>query len=350
MNPFLLPYQTPFESIPFSKISNEHYLPALKKGIEIAQSEIGQITSNPEKPSFENTIEAMEKTGEIINKVTSAFFNLNSANTNDEMQSIAQEISPLLTAHGNDIMMNKKLFQRIKAIYDSDFKGLTVEQETLLTKTYKSFVRNGANLSDDNKKRLREIDTQKAQLSLTFGENVLKENNEFKLIIDQEKDLTGLPKSVIEAASITANNEGYEKKWMFTLDYPSYIPFMTYAENRTLREQMYRAFNSKGFQENENNNTDIVIKIAKLRAERAKLLGYKSHAHYVLEERMAESPSKVMDFLNDIQSKAISHAKKEFDELSAYSNKLDQIEQIQKWDSTYYSEKLKKEKFSISVS
>ena len=200
MNPFLLPYQTPFESIPFSKISNEHYLPALKKGIEIAQSEIGQITSNPEKPSFENTIEAMEKTGEIINKVTSAFFNLNSANTNDEMQSIAQEISPLLTAHGNDIMMNKKLFQRIKAIYDSDFKGLTVEQETLLTKTYKSFVRNGANLSDDNKKRLREIDTQKAQLSLTFGENVLKENNEFKLIIDQEKDLTGLPKSVIEAA------------------------------------------------------------------------------------------------------------------------------------------------------
>ena len=347
MNPFLLTYKTPFETIPFSKIKNKHYLPALKKGIEIAQSEIQQITSNPDSPTFENTIEAMEKTGEIINKVTSAFFNLNSANTNDEMQSIAQEISPLLTAHSNDIMMNKELFHRIKIVHDSGFEGLTKEQKTLLTKTYKSFVRNGANLNDNDKRCLREIDTEKAQLSLTFGENVLKENNEFKLIIDQEKDLTGLPKSVVEAASITAKNEGYENKWLFTLDYPSYIPFMTYAENRTLREQMYRAFNSKGFQGNENNNIEIVRKIAKLRAERAQLLGYQSHAHYVLEERMAESPPKVMDFLNDIQSKAISHARKEFDELSAYANKLDQIEQIQKWDATYYSEKLKKEKFAI---
>jgi Zn-dependent oligopeptidase len=347
MNPFLSTYKTPFETIPFSKIKNEHYLPSLKKGIEIAQSEIQQITSNPDSPSFENTIEAMEKTGEIINKVTSAFFNLNSANTNDEMQSIAQGISPLLTAHSNDIMMNKELFHRIKIVHASGFEGLTKEQKTLLTKTYKSFVRNGANLNDNDKRRLREIDTKKAQLSLTFGENVLRENNEFKLIIDQEKDLTGLPKSVIEAASITANNEGHENKWMFTLDYPSYIPFMTYAENRSLRKQMYRAFNSKGFQDNENNNIEIVRKIAKLRAVRAHLLGYQSHAHYVLEERMAESPTKVMDFLNDIQSKAISHARKEFDELSAYANKLDQIEQIQKWDATYYSEKLKKEKFAI---
>ena len=347
MNPFLLKYKTPFETIPFSKIKNKHYLPAFKKGIEIAQSEIQQITSNPDSPTFENTIEAMEKTGEIINKVTSAFFNLNSANTNDEMQSIAQEISPLLTAHSNDIMMNIELFHRIKIVHDSGFEGLTKEQKTLLTKTYKSFVRNGANLNDNDKRRLREIDTKKAQLSLTFGENVLNENNEFKLIIDQEKDLTGLPKSVIEAASINANNEGHENKWMFTLDYPSYIPFMTYAENRSLRKQMYRAFNSKGFQDNDNNNIEIVRKIAKLRAERAQLLGYQSHAHYVLEERMAESPTKVMDFLNDIQSKAISHARKEFDELSAYANKLDQIEQIQKWDATYYSEKLKKEKFAI---
>ena len=347
MNPFLSTYKTPFETIPFSKIKNEHYLPALKKGIEIAQSEIQQITSNPEKPTFENTIVALEETGEIINKVTSAFFNLNSANTNDEMQSIAQEISPILTAHGNDIMMNQALFERIKTVYDYELKGLKQEQKTLLEKSYKSFVRNGANLNNNDKHRLREIDARKAQLSLTFGENVLKENNEFKLIVDQEKDLIGLPKSVIEAASITAKNEGYENKWLFTLDYPSYIPFMTYAKNRFLREQMYRAFNSKGFQDNDNNNTAIVRKITKLRAERAQLLGYQSHAHYVLEERMAESPTKVMDFLNDIQSKAISHARKEFDELAAYANKLDQIEQIQKWDATYYSEKLKKEKFAI---
>jgi peptidyl-dipeptidase Dcp len=347
MNPFLSTYKTPFETIPFSKINNEHYLPALKKGIELTQAEIQNIISNPQPPTFQNTIEVMEKKGDIINKVTAAFFNLNAANTNDEMQSLAQEISPLLTAHGNDIMMNKELFDRIKVVYESGFEGLTTEQETLLTKTYKSFVRNGANLSENEKNRLREIDTLTAKLSLTFGEHVLKESNQFKLVLDNQKDLSGLPQSVIEAASITAKNEGYENKWVFTLDYPSYIPFMTYAENRSLREQMYRAFNSKGFQDNDNNNTAVVRKITKLRAERAQLLGYESHAHYVLEERMAESPSKVLDFLNDIQSKAIKHAKNEFDELTAYAHQLDQIKQIQKWDGTYYSEKLKKEKFAI---
>lgn len=347
MNPFLSTYKTPFETIPFSKINNEHYLPALKKGIELTQAEIQNIISNPQPPTFQNTIEVMEKTGDIINKVTAAFFNLNAANTNDKMQSLAQEISPLLTAHGNDIMMNKELFDRIKVVYESGFEGLTTEQETLLTKTYKSFVRNGANLSENEKNRLREIDTLTAKLSLTFGEHVLKESNQFKLVLDNQKDLSGLPQSVIEAASITAKNEGYENKWVFTLDYPSYIPFMTYAENRSLREQMYRAFNSKGFQDNDNNNTAVVRKITKLRAERAQLLGYESHAHYVLEERMAESPSKVLDFLNDIQSKAIRHAKNEFDELTAYAHQLDQIKQIQKWDGTYYSEKLKKEKFDI---
>jgi len=347
MNPFLSTYKTPFETIPFSKINNEHYLPALKKGIELTQAEIQNIISNPQSPTFQNTIEVMEKTGDIINKVTAAFFNLNAANTNDEMQSLAQEISPLLTAHGNDIMMNKELFDRIKVVYESGIEGLTTEQETLLTKTYKSFVRNGANLGENEKNRLREIDTLTAKLSLTFGEHVLKESNQFKLVLDNQKDLSGLPHSVIEAASITAKNEGYENKWVFTLDYPSYIPFMTYAENRSLREQMYRAFNSKGFQDNDNNNTAVVRKITKLRAERAQLLGYESHAHYVLEERMAESPSKVLDFLNDIQSKAIRHAKNEFDELTAYAHQLDQIKQIQKWDGIYYSEKLKKEKFAI---
>lgn len=347
MNPFLSTYKTPFETIPFSKINNKHYLPALKKGIELTQAEIQNIISDPQPPTFQNTIEIMEKTGDIINKVTAAFFNLNAANTNDEMQSLAQEISPLLTAHGNDIMMNKELFDRIKVVYESGFEGLTTEQETLLTKTYKSFVRNGANLSENEKNRLREIDTLTAKLSLTFGEHVLKESNQFKLVLDNQKDLSGLPQSVIEAASITAKSEGYENKWVFTLDYPSYIPFMTYAENRSLREQMYRAFNSKGFQDNDNNNTAVVRKITKLRAERAQLLGYESHAHYVLEERMAESPSKVLDFLNDIQSKAIRHAKNEFDELTAYAHQLDQIKQLQKWDGTYYSEKLKKEKFAI---
>ncbi|PCJ67808.1 MAG: peptidase M3 [Bacteroidetes bacterium] len=348
MNPFFGTYNNAFGTIPFSKIQIDHFVPAINQGIEDAKVEVDVIVGNTDSPSFENTILALENSGELLNKVTSVFFNLNSAETNDKMQSIAQEISPLLTAHGNEIAMNADLFARVKAVYDQGFEGLTPEQTTLLEKSYKGFARNGANLSETDKEKLKEIDTKKSQLSLTFGENVLKESNAFQMVLTDEADLDGLPDGIKEAAAATAKAKGTEaNSWVFTLDYPSYIPFVTYSTRRDLRQKMHRAFGSKGFQNNENNNTSVIEELAQLRAERAQLLGFESHAHYVLAERMAESPTKVYDFLDNIQEKALPFAKKEFDELSAYAKQLDGIDQLQKWDASYYAEKLKKEKFSI---
>jgi peptidyl-dipeptidase Dcp len=242
--------------------------------------------------------------------------------------------------------MNVGLFARVKAVYEGDQSKLTTEQKTLLEKSYKGFARNGANLNEADKEKLKAIDTKKAQLSLTFGEHVLKESNAFQMHLTDEADLDGLPDGIREAAAAMAKANELEG-WLITLDYPSYIPFMTYSTRRDLRQKMHRAFGSKGFQDNENNNEDVIKQLVQLRAERAALLDYKSHAHYVLEERMTKSPSVVFDFLNNIQEKALPFAKKEFEELSAYAKKLDGIDQLQKWDSSYYSEKLKKEKFAI---
>ena len=346
MNPFFETYDTIFGTIPFTKINIKHYVPAVTKGIEEAKAEVDALVSNADAPTFTNTIGALEDSGETLTKVTSAFFNLNSAETNDEMQAIAQEISPLLTAHGNEVAMNAGLFAKVKAIFEGDQSNLTTEQKTLLEKSYKGFARNGANLNEADKEKLKAIDTKKAQLSLTFGENVLKESNAFQMHLTNEADLDGLPDGIKEAAAGMAKAKELEG-WLITLDYPSYIPFMTYSTRRDLRQKMHRAFGSKGFQDNENNNEDVIQELVSLRAERAALLGYQSHAHYVLEERMAKSPSIVFDFLNNIQEKALPFAKKEFEELSAYAKKLDGIDQLQKWDSGYYSEKLKKEKFAI---
>ena len=346
MNPFFETYDTTFGTIPFTKINITHYVPAVNKGIEEAKAEVDAIVRNTDAPNFTNTLEALEDSGETLTKVTSAFFNLNSAETNDEMQAIAQEISPLLTAHGNEVAMNVGLFARVKAVYEGDQSKLTTEQKTLLEKSYKGFARNGANLNEADKEKLKAIDTKKAQLSLTFGEHVLKESNAFQMHLTDEADLDGLPDGIREAAAAMAKANELEG-WLITLDYPSYIPFMTYSTRRDLRQKMHRAFGSKGFQDNENNNEDVIKQLVQLRAERAALLDYKSHAHYVLEERMTKSPSVVFDFLNNIQEKALPFAKKEFEELSAYAKKLDGIDQLQKWDSSYYSEKLKKEKFAI---
>lgn len=359
MNPFFEQYTTPFGTIPFSQIHIDNYVPAVLQGIEDAKAEVNAIVNNAAPPTFENVIEAIEKSGELLGKVTSAFFNLNSAETSDEMQAIAQEISPLLTAHGNEVAMNAALFAKVKAVYDGGFDGLTIEQKTLLEKSYKGFARNGANLNVADKEKLKAIDTKKSQLSLTFGENVLKESNAFQMHLTNNEDLDGLPDGIREAAAVAYKSKFKDKSkskdesndssnnWLFTLDYPSYLPFMTYSTRRDLRQKMHRAFGSKGFQDNENNNETIIQELVKLRAERAQLLGYESHAHYVLEERMAQSPSNVYDFLNNIQEKALPFAKKEFEELEAYAKKIDGIDQLQKWDSGYYSEKLKKEKFAI---
>ncbi|WP_276382111.1 M3 family metallopeptidase [Flavobacterium sp. H4147] len=340
-------FNTKHNTAPFSQIKIEDYVPAFQEGIALAKAEIDAIVNNPDAPTFENTIVAMDYSGDILDRLSSIFFNLNSAETNDEMQKIAQEVSPWLSEFGNDIRLNAELFARVKAVYDQkESLNLNPEQTTLLDKKYKSFSRNGANLPEDKKNQLREIDKELSKLSLQFGENVLAETNNFELHLTDEKDLSGLPEGTIEAARLLAKNQEKEG-WIFTLDHPSYVPFLTYADNRELRKKMAIAFGAKGFQKNEFNNEENVLKIAKLRHERANLLGYKTHAHFVLEERMAESPEKVFSFLNDLLAKAKPAAQKEFAELSAFAKELHGIEQLEKWDGAYYSEKLKQQLFNL---
>ena len=343
MNPLLQPYNT----APFSKIENAHFLPAISKLIVETKAEIDAITSNSEAPTFTNTVEALENTGEQLDRATSIFFNLNSAETNDEIQKIAQEISPMLTEFSNDMLLNEALFERIKTVYNQkDTLNLSDEQQMLLDKKYKAFSRNGANLSKEKKTQLRKIDADLSKLKLTFGENVLAETNRFELHITNEKDLSGLPEGVIEAAAQTAEEKGKEG-WVFTLDYPSYVPFLTYADNRELRKKLAIAFGAKGFHNDELDNQQNVLRIANLRHQRANLLGYNSHAHFVLEERMAETPKKVKSFLNELLEKAKPAAQKEFDELTAFAKELDGIDHLEKWDGAYYSEKLKQKLFNL---
>ncbi|TDT46977.1 peptidyl-dipeptidase Dcp [Maribacter spongiicola] len=344
MNPLL----SPFDTAPFSQIKNEHFKPAFLQSIEDARAEIDAITGNTDAPTFENTIEALEFSGQQLDRISSVFFNLNSAETNEEIQKIAQEISPLLSEFGNDITLNEALFKRVKAVYDQkDDLDLTIEQNTLLDKKYKSFSRNGANLSEDNKKRLREIDAKLAKLKLTFGENVLAETNKYQLHLTDEADLDGLPEGEKEAAAQLAISKGKEDGWMITLDYPSYIPFMKYAKNRKLRKELSMAFGSRAFHNDKLDNQENVLDIAKLRFERANLLGYKTHANFVLEERMAETPEKVHSFLNELLAKAKPAAEREFKQLEDFAKKLDNIDRLEKWDSSFYSEKLKQELFNL---
>jgi len=340
-------FNTKYNTAPFSKIKNEDFLPAFQKGIELAKAEIDAIVRNPIKPTFENTIEALAFSGAILDRISSIFFNLNSAETSDEMQKIAQEVSPLLSEFGNDIRLNPDLFARVKAVYEQrEHLNLNPEQTTLLDKKYKSFSRNGANLAEDKKTQLREIDKELSKLSLQFGENVLAETHAFELHITDENDLAGLPEGTREAAHSLAKSQD-AAGWIFTLDHPSYIPFVTYADNRELRKKMAIAFGARAFQNNEFDNQEIVLKIAKLRFDRAQVLGYKTHSHFVLEERMAENPEKVISFSNDLLDKAKPTAEKEFAQLAAFAKELDGIEQLEKWDGAYYSEKLKQQLFSL---
>ena len=343
MNPLL----EDFNTAPFSKISSSDYKPAIKKAIEICRQEIDTIVSNPETSNFQNTTEALEFTGQKLGRITSIFFNLNSAETSEAIQKIAQEISPWLSEFKNDMILNSTLFKKVKSVYDSrDKLSLNPEQTMLLDKQYKGFSRNGANLNDTDKEVLRKIDTELSKLSLQFGENVLADSNAFELHLTDEKDLKGLPDGAKEAASLLAKQRNKEG-WLITLDYPSYIPFITYAENRELRKKLSIAFGKKGFQNNENNNEQVVLDIVNLRHQRANLLGYKTHAHFVLDERMAETPEKVISFSEDLLRKAKPAALREFKNLESFAKKLDGIDQLQKWDSAYYSEKLKKEIFNL---
>ncbi len=343
MNPLL----QNFDTAPFSKVETQHFLPAITEAITTARKEIDDIVQNPKTPTFNNTIEALDFAGEQLDRITSIFFNLNSAETNDDIQKIAQEVSPLLAEFGNDITLNKALFERVKFVYDQkEDLNLSIEQATLLDKKYKSFSRNGANLPEDKKLQLRDIDKELSQLQLKFGENVLAETNAYQLHITNEKDLSGLPDGTKEAARSLAKDTGKDG-WIITLDYPSYIPFMTYADNRDLRKELSLAFGARGFDNNKHDNQDIVLRLASLRHQRAILLGYKSHAHFVLEERMAQTPEKVQEFLGTLLKKAKPAAEREFKTLENFAKDLDGIDRLEKWDSSYYSEKLKQKLFSL---
>ncbi len=340
-------FNTKYDTAPFSQIKLDDYKPSFIENIASARIEIDAITHNADSPSFQNTIEALDFSGNALERLSSIFFNLNSAETSDEMQKIAQEVSPLLTEFSNDITLNEDLFKRIKTVYEQrEGLNLTTEQATLLDKKFKNFSRNGAQLSEEKKLKLREIDTELAMLKLTYGENVLAETNNYQLHITSKEDLNGLPEGTVEAAKALAKSKELEG-WIFTLDYPSYIPFVTYADNRELRKEIAIAAGKKAFQNNEYDNQKITLKIAKLRHERANLLGYETHSHFVLEERMAQNPNKVKSFLNDLLAKAKPAAEREFAKLTAFANSLDGIEKLEKWDGAYYSEKLKQQLFNL---
>lgn len=337
-----------FNYAPFDKLKNEHFLPAFDYALREAYQEIESITSQSESPSFENTLEKLEASGGKLGRVSSILFNLNSAETSDEIQLIAQEVSPKLSKFQNDIILNEALFQRIKTVYEekSSLK-LTTEQERLLEETYANFQRNGANLAKEKQDRLRQIDEKLAKLSLQFGQNTLAETNAFELHIVNEDDLNGLPDYAIETAKSEAENRGKDG-YVFTLQYPSYLAFMKYAKNRDLRKKMAVSFGAKGFQNNKNNNESIVKEIVSLRLERANLLGYDTHASFVLQQRMAKTPENVLSFLNNLLEKTKQPAKNELDELKRFALEKEGIEDLQKWDTAYFSEQLKQEKFNIN--
>ncbi len=346
-NPFLQPYTAPFEAIPFDKIELKHFLPAFEEGIKQGKQDIEALKKN--KPSFKNTIEPLERSGKLLGEVSSVFFNLNSSETSDEMQVLAQAVSPKLTAFSSEISLDEDLFSVVKAVYENeDRTKLTAEQIYLLDKTYKGFVRSGANLSKEDKEKLKEISTKLAKLTLTFSENVMKDSQTFELWLTDEKDVKGLPNGIKEAAELIAKSKGKESGWMITLDYPSYIPFMKYAENRALRKQLNEAFGARGFNNNDFNNESIIKEIVSLRLQKANLLGYSTYANYVLEERMAEKPEKVFQLWDELLEVALPKSKTELEEIKEIAKRLGADFEVEAWDFSYYGEKLKNEKFSIN--
>ncbi|HPI38018.1 MAG TPA: M3 family metallopeptidase [Ignavibacteriaceae bacterium] len=347
-NPLLVEWKTPFNTPPFSLIKTEHFKPAFIEGMKQQIAEVDAIINNDAEPTFENTIDAFEQSGKTLEKVAGVFFHLTNANTSPELQSIYREMSPLLSKHSDDISLNPKLFERIKYLHNNQSKlKLTKEQTTLLDKYYKNFVRSGANLNDADKEKLMKINEELSMASLKFREHVLNETNNFELIIDNEKNLSGLPQSSIDAAKLAAKEKGYEDKWLFSLQAPSYRPFVIYSDNRELREKMFKASTMRANNNNENDNKSIVEKMVLLRLQRANLLGYKTHADFILDEYMAKNPKTVYDFLLQIWKPALTKAKKELAELQTLAAKEGFNSKIQPWDWSYYSEKLKKEKYDF---
>ncbi|OYT13710.1 MAG: peptidase M3 [Bacteroidetes bacterium 4572_114] len=348
MNPFFTAYGTPFDVPPFGKIENSHFLPAIKEGIKQQQAEIEAIIDNPDMANFGNTIEAFDYSGNLLRETVSVFDNLLSANTSDELQQLAKEAAPIRSKHRDDIMLNEDLFARIKTVYDKkDELELTTEQATLLEKTYKRFARNGAGLVGDKKEKMRQINEELSLLSLQFDENLLAETNGFEMVIEDEKDLSGLPQSAIDGAAEAANEAGHEGKWLFTVQKPSMIPFLQYADNRGLREKIFKAYTNRGNNNNQYDNKEIAAKLAALRVERANLLGYKTHADYVLEINMAKNPETVYVFLDEVMGPALKNARQEVVALQEMIDAEGGGFQLEPWDWWYYAEKLKMQKFDL---
>ena len=348
VNPLLAEFKTPFQVPPFDLISNDHYLPAIKAAIIEHKAEIERIVANADEPTFDNSIAALAQSGLLLNRVQSVFFNQLSSNTNDTLDAIAREVAPLISAHEDDISLNPELFRRVSKVFEhKDDPVLTGEQKRLLDKIYKDFVRGGANLSAADQEKLRAINQELSVLTLKFGENVLKETNHFKLIIENPEDLAGLPQSVNDAAVEEARAAGFENKWVFTTQKPSLIPFITYADNRALRETLLKAYINRGDNNNEFNNKETIEKIVNLRLQKARLLGYKTHADYVLIENMAKEPDNVYKLLNQLWDAALPMAKKEAFVLQKMIDKEGGNFKLEPWDWWYYSEKLRKEKYDL---
>lgn len=347
-NPLLAPFTAQDQATPFDKIKVEHYLPALDEAIEIAKANIAKIKSNPAAPHFANTIEALEMASELSDKIALLYGNLEVANADDSLQALAKEIYPKLTALASDIALDEDIFKRVKAVYDSRATlQLTGEQSRLLEKTYLSFARNGALLSAGDKEKLRNIDQELSVLGPKYSENVLKATNAFEMTLTKKEDVAGLPEGILEGAAAMAEAKGKKGQWLFNLQIPSYLPFMTYAQSRPLREKMWRAFASRAYQ-GEFDNQEIVKKIVTLRSERAKILSFATHADFVLAERMAQTPQTVFDFLGTLLKASKEAGKKDVAEVAAFAQKLDGLTDLKPWDFAYYSEKLKEEKYAFN--
>lgn len=347
-NPFFVEYTTPFGVPPFDQIKVEHYKPAFLNGMEEQAKEIESIVNNPEEATFENTIVALDRSGELLNKVMYAFNGQASVNTNDEIQALQQELSPVLSKHRDDIRLNPGLFARVKSVYDNQEKfNLNKEQKKLLEQKYKSFVRGGANLDADKQVRLRKLNSDIAMLELTFGQNALKETNAFQLVIDKKEDLSGLPEGLIASAASAAKDAGMDGKWLFTLHNPSVMPFLQYADNRDLREKIFKGYINRGNNGNANDNKDVVKKLVTARLQKAKLLGYEDYAAYVLEENMAKDEKNVYNLLDQLWTPALAKAKDELADINAEIKKEGGNFEAEGWDWRYYFEKAKKSKFNL---
>lgn len=347
-NPFFSAYETPYEVPDFDKIQPEHFLPAFQEGMKQQMAEIQAIVDNEEAPTFENTVVAKDNSGALLTRVGNVFYNLSSAVTSEEIQAISKEVAPLMSAHRDNISLNEALFQKVRDVYEQrEQLGLDTEQMMLLEKTYKGFVRGGANLEDEQKEQFREINKKLSVLTVQFGENLLAETNGFQMVIENEQDLAGLPQYVLDMGADDAKAAGMEGKWLYTVHKPSMIPFLQYADNRQLREKLFSAYINRGNNDNAYDNKTIAAQIAELRIERAALLGYETHAHYVLDNNMAKTPDQVYALMDQVWEAALPIAEKEAAELQTLIEAEGNDFKLQAWDWWYYAEKLRKEKYDL---